>query len=324
MSPRSCAIALTLLLAAPAAASADGLPVPVENAGPTGVVSPDGTIRYVALPAGKGTVVEAVETKSGRILEWKRLRGDFTIPVVALDGTPAGLSHDGRTLVLIRPRAGFPRASTDLVVIGTRQLRLRRTVHLRGDFSFDAMSPDGKTTFLVNYVDPRNVNRYRVRTLDTATGELSPRPIVDPEEPPDEMRGLPLTRASSADGRWHYTLYDGAGKHPFVHALDVGAGKAKCIDLPPFPNVDEYAIRMRLSDGGRVLRVGSFATVDTRSFEVTPASARAAVRATKTGEESPGSPSAVWVAIAGALLLGGGLALSLRSRRGRRRTAAAR
>ena len=45
------------------------------------------------------------------------------------------------------------------------------------------------------------------------------------------MRGQPLTRATSPDGRWAYTLYDGAGKEPFIHALDTSTRSARCIDL---------------------------------------------------------------------------------------------
>jgi DNA-binding beta-propeller fold protein YncE len=320
MSPKSLPIALLITALMPAVASADGLPVPVENAGPSGVVSPDGHTRYVTVSTRGGTLVERIDTRGGRVLEWRFLRGDFTIPVVALDGTAQGLSHDGRTLVLIRPRQGFPRSLTTLAVIDTRTLRVRRGIGLRGDFSFDALSPDGRRIFLVNYIDGRNPNRYRVRTLDTATGALDPKPVVDPDESPEEMRGLPLTRTSSADGRWHYTLYDGGGKHPFVHALDVQAKRAKCIDLPAFPReVDPTSMRLSLLAGGRTLRVASLtsgdtsATVDTRSFEVTAGAGP--TPAAPGGEAGSGASAAPWIAGAGFVLLASGLGLSIRSRR---------
>ena len=44
------------------------------------------------------------------------------------------------------------------------------------------------------------------------------------------MNGLPMNRATSAGGRWEYTLYD-APEHPFIHALDTEGRKAFCIDL---------------------------------------------------------------------------------------------
>jgi hypothetical protein len=42
---------------------------------------------------------------------------------------------------------------------------------------------------------------------------------------------MPVTRSSSPDGRFAYTLYDGAGEHPFIHALDTVEKSARCIDL---------------------------------------------------------------------------------------------
>ena len=46
-----------------------------------------------------------------------------------------------------------------------------------------------------------------------AAGSL-PEPIIDPPELDEAMRGMPITRAASPDGRFAYTLYDGAGEHP--------------------------------------------------------------------------------------------------------------
>ena len=46
------------------------------------------------------------------------------------------------------------------------------------------------------------------------------------------MRGEPGTRATSADGRWAYTLYARQKHAPFVHALDTARRQAYCIDLP--------------------------------------------------------------------------------------------
>ena len=48
------------------------------------------------------------------------------------------------------------------------------------------------------------------------------------------MDGYPLTRVTSADGRWVYTLYQngGVGGYPFIHALDTVRGVAHCIGVP--------------------------------------------------------------------------------------------
>ena len=82
-------------------------------------------------------------------------------------------------------------------------------------------------------MSPRDPTRYAVRAYDVGAGQLLAKPIVDPnEEGPDEMRGYPLTRTVSPDGRWAYTLSDGTGQQPFIHALDISQGRAVSIDTP--------------------------------------------------------------------------------------------
>jgi hypothetical protein len=164
--------------------------------------------------------VARVGTKGGRVAASALVRGTFTIPAVAYDASASGLSADGRTLVLISPRTRFPRASTPLMVIDARRLSVRSVVTLRGDFSFDAISQHGRLVYLIQYTSPTNPTRYLVRAYDLRTRSLVPKPVVDPRERSDKMRGSPVTRAMSPDGRWAYTLYDGAGGTPFVHALD--------------------------------------------------------------------------------------------------------
>jgi DNA-binding beta-propeller fold protein YncE len=313
MSPsRGISAALLLALALlPAAARGDGLPVPVDDAGPGGIVASDGSGRYVTVPARGGTVVERIDPAGGRVIDSQFLTGRFTIPVVALDGTPDGLSHNGHELVVIKPRTRFPRNRTKLAVIDTRGLRVKRVIDLRGDFSFDALSRDGSTVFLINYIDRRNPTRYRVRTLDPATGRLAPRPIVDPDENAEEMRGYPLDRITSPDGRWHYTLYDGAGGHPFVHALNTEEVQAKCIDLPAFPaRLDPSTVRLRLA--GHTLGVGRLASVDTRTFAVTQEQRLG--KAAGKPEADEGSSAAPWIAGIGALLAATGIGIALRAR----------
>src|SRR4051794_21449145 len=96
------ALALAATVFVPENARGDGLPVVNIDAGPTGVAS--GATRYVTLDGPRGTTVAAIATRSGRIERWRHLRSRLTVPAVAFDGSPSGLSADGRTLVLIRPR----------------------------------------------------------------------------------------------------------------------------------------------------------------------------------------------------------------------------
>ncbi|HEV2999494.1 MAG TPA: hypothetical protein VGW75_02050 [Solirubrobacteraceae bacterium] len=250
---RALLLAAAAALAAPGAARGDGLPVGNVDVGSQGVVAPGGSDRFVALPAGRGTTLVArIDAEGGTVRRSRLLRERLTIPGIALDGTADGLSADARTLVLIRPREthhGFPLRRTRLAVLDARTLRLRRRLTLRGDFSFDALSPDGRRLFLVNYVDPDDPRAYAVRSLDLVDGRLEAGAIVDAREPDEDMRGYPVTRATTRDGRWAYTLYDGVGE-PFVHALDTTGRRAFCIDLPMLRGVqDAFSLRLRLEAG---------------------------------------------------------------------------
>jgi hypothetical protein len=323
---RALRVTIAALVAAGAAAAqagADGLPVGGVEVGPYGVVLPTGDVRYVALRAGPNTLVARVERLDGRVLGSRLVPGRFTIPAVALDGTAAGLAADGRTLVLIRPRARFPQKQTSLAVLGTARLRLREIIALPGDFSFDAISPDGSLLYLVQYVDPRDPTRYVVRGYDLERGRLLPEPVVDPKVFGDVMRGYPVTRATSLDGRWTYTLYDGgAGGHPFVHALDTSERTAACIDVEALAGrSDLMDVRLAVAAGGREIRIvagaETVAVIHAKTLRLRepappgPTSAPAAV---------PDDGSAPW-ALAGGLgllVLAGAAALALVVRRRRR------
>jgi hypothetical protein len=181
--------------------------------------------------------------------------GTFTIPAVAYDASAGGLSGDRHTLVLIEPRTSFPRAATKLLVLHVPSLRYRTTVTLHGDFSFDAVSPDGRRVYLIQYLSKTDPTRYAVRSYDLATRRLQPKPVVDPANADEKMRGQPLSRAAGADGRWAYTLYDGGGGTPFVHALDTARGTARCIDLDRLDPSTLWRLRLRMTDGGSSLSV---------------------------------------------------------------------
>jgi hypothetical protein len=262
--------AVIVALAVSATAAADGLPVLGIDVGSQGVVSAGSPDRYVTVNEGNQTLVERIQRNGGQVLGTTRMKGTFTIPAVAYDSSAGGLSADGSTLVLIQPRQAFPRASTTFALFDARKLRLERTFTLRGDFSFDAVSPRGKKMFLINYTSPADPTRYTVRSYDLVANALVAKPVIDPaEKNPDKMRGAPITRMLSADGRWAYTLYDGAGSTPFVHALDTATGRAHCIDLPMLALKNLWSMRFTRGAGSQI-RIGpsgtTLAVIDTTTF----------------------------------------------------------
>ena len=272
-------LALGLALAAPASAAAlaaGGGPAPGVAQQGSGILAPSGAVRYVAVGAIGRTTVAAVRVRGGALVRATAIRGDFGIPVVAFDGARGGLSADGRTLVL----ASFPplpgaRAVTRFAVLSTKTFRFRPILTLRGAFSFDAISPDGSTLFLIEYLqyDPRSSKTvYRVRAYDLAARRLVPAAVVDKREAGEDMLGSPVTRATSGDGAWAYTLYGKTVGHAFVHALDTRHRNAVCIDLPWKNALAALGnVRMALTPDGAqlVLRqraTGRLAAIDTKTF----------------------------------------------------------
>ena len=304
-------IATLLALALAPLGRADGLPISDAGA-PATVGGANGNVRYVAVPTERGTLV----ARLGEVVYASRLfDGRFTVPVVALDRTSSGLSTDRSTLVLITPRQTFPRARTTFLVLKAPTLRVRSQIVLKGDFSFDALSPDGTLMYVIHYLSPRDPTRYEVRAIAVATGKLMPSPIVDKSEPDERMAGLPITRVTTVDGRFAYTLYDGAGKEPFIHALDTMNGEAKCIDLAALSGRQNlYDLRLDLNLGDTRLAVFDGAeeviAVDARTYE--PLSAPVAAK-------EASSPPSRWpfvglAALAVLLVVIGAAVLGLRRR----------
>jgi hypothetical protein len=295
MTPRALGFAAAALvtLALPAAARADGPSMGYMVDG--GITA--GSIRYAALPAGHGTLIEKLALAGGRPLRFHYFKAQAGVPMIAMDGTAGGLSHDASTLVLGRPRTTYPERQSTLYVLDARHLAVRRRITLKGDFSFDAISPDGRTIYLTQ-LRGRNVLDYAIRAFDTQTGRLLPKPVVDRKEPDEQMAGAPLTRVMSRDGRFAYTLY-GFGKKPFIHALDTVGRSAKCIDLPQLPQ--SATVKLRLN-GQRLTVIADgnpIAVVDTATRQVSKPQPAPPVQQ-PAANDGGGSGVGVWLLLAGA------------------------
>ena len=268
-------IALALASAVAAvAAKGDGSPyTPGLVQGADGVVSPDHRIRFVTLATPKSTVVAAIRVRTGRVARSNVLRGFYGVPIVAWDNSTGGVSADGRTLVLgsYGPLPGDA-GVTRFAVIDTKTLRKSRLLALRGSWAYDAISPDGSSVFLIEYLAAGQNPHYRVRSLDVRTARLDAEAIVDRREDEVLMRGQPVTRVASSDGRWAYTLYARPKHGPFVHALDTVRGEAYCVDLPArLRQLEQMALRLRMrADGALEVRSrhARIAFVDTKTLEL--------------------------------------------------------
>ena len=126
-------------------------------------------------------------------------------------GQLEGLTRDGKQLVV--GTVGL-RSPTRFAVIDTRNLRVRDRFEIPGSFAYDALSPDGRTLYLTQYVDRDNASRYVVRAYDLEHGRLLPGRIADKAQASWVMEGFATTRTASGDGRWVYTLFMRPGRLP--------------------------------------------------------------------------------------------------------------
>jgi hypothetical protein len=242
--------------------------VPVASAaGPWLGTASNGVAEYTANLHGKTTVVAAGSQKL-------TLAGKWGLPRVTLNNDVGGLSADGRTLVLsqddVAHQNGELSGETSFAVLGTKPLQLRSTVKIKGDFGFDALSPQGRILYLIQHVSQENLFQYRVRAYDLMKHKLLPRVIADKRQRDWNMNGYPVGRASTADGRWVYTFYSTQNNYPFVHALDTVKRTAVCIGIPFDWAADQTEINQAtLSIQGGKLAIGSRFLLDRSTFKVT-------------------------------------------------------
>ena len=264
----ACCFGLAVAAAALPAAVADGPPPGVVSDG-AGITSPDGKLRYFALASGSQTLLEAVNVRGGTLFNETWLLGQFAIPAIAW--TPTGMTPDGKTLVV----ETYPwlRGGATFVVVRTPELDRRRVVRLRGSWAYDAISPDGRTLYLIQSLASRDSAHYLVRAYDLRLGRLLTGAIADRRER-GPMTGAPVTRATTRTGTWAYTLYTKANGTAFVHALDTVHRRAVCIDLPwPDASAWIWEARLHVSRDGTKLFLstsggGPRAVIDTRTWVV--------------------------------------------------------
>lgn len=268
---------VTLALAAAPVAAGDG-PAPFAQQGGPGVLlaatGKDGPLRVVAVPASGGadTVLTTIQANDGQVRTWIDIHGSYGIPMI--DWTQGGdsLSRDGRTLVVGKSQAGSP---SSFLVYDPRTWRLKQRIALPGSYSFDALSPDAARMYLIHYTlsADGDYSHYVVRAYDLRRRTLLPGRVADRTQKSWIMNGYPLTRVTSADGRWVYTLYQNGGDgYPFVHALDTVRGVAHCIGLPMTNGIYNVELALHGSTLAVHWRSGRpWLDVDTRTWRVSTA-----------------------------------------------------
>ena len=264
------ALGAACLLAVTTAATGAG-PSPGLSLGSGGLIN--GNERYVTVPTGAQTTIEVIKRGGGTVLRFMTIDGSWGIPLVAFDGTTGGLMPDGRRLILaqsIYTGEGF-RKRTSFTFVDIRKMKRLGTLSLPGTFAFDALSPNGRYLYLIQYLSSEQPTQYRVRAYDLKAGRLLAKIVSDKRTWATSMEGMPIAR-TSADG-WSYTLYGATPAHPFIHALDTRHVAAVCINLPwkyQPQNIWDYRLRTD-GDGHLVVRGPrgrQLAVIDRQTFRI--------------------------------------------------------
>ncbi|UWZ36804.1 hypothetical protein Drose_00130 [Dactylosporangium roseum] len=253
-------------------------------------VDPDG--RVVVRDAATGAVVTAAAVRGGMRLA--AVSSDAGL-VALVDGNPAG------------------RTETTIVVAGATGERHRLT--LPGFVQPEAFSSSGTELFVLDMLPPERPDRYRVRVLDLAAGQLRALnlpgenagiKVLVPQGAEEEMRGEGRQAVFDPRRERLFTLYShqpdhqhvrdlinqGArdGKpdvHAFVHTLSLRDGWAVCVDLPgnfgtgPVEGLTlaQSAEEVWVADAGKgalvVVQADALAVTQELTFE--PAAGRAAL-----------------------------------------------
>ncbi|UWP82788.1 hypothetical protein [Dactylosporangium fulvum] len=253
-------------------------------------VDPDG--RVVVRDAATGAVVTAAAVRGRMRLAAASPDADL---VALVDGDPAG------------------RTETTIVVAGATGERHRLT--LPGFVQPEAFSSSGTELFVLDMLPPEHPDRYRVRVLDLAAGQIRALnlpgenagiKVLVPQGAEEEMRGEGRQAVFDPHRERLFTLYShqpdhqhvrdlinpGArdGKpdvHAFVHTLSVRDGWAVCVDLPgtfgtgPVEGLTlaQSAEEVWVADAGKgalaVVHADALAVMQELTFE--PAAGRAAL-----------------------------------------------
>jgi len=263
------AVVLTALVLVPAASAA--YPAPYAVQGPDVVLtSLDGSVEYTALKDGGNTRIVASHTVGGATIMSTVIAGAYGIPGVTQSGLTGGLFHDGSAFVL--QQVGLA-ATSHLAIVRTADLSVAKRVDLKGTFGFDALSPDGSELYLIQHTSSQDIEHYVVRAYDLAAGRLLPGRVADKTQKSWIMQGWAVARATTASGRWAYTLYQNPGGYPFVHALDTVRGVAHCVGLPWTASNQDPVSQFTLAVKGSrlVVRFGDglvWRNVDLRTWQV--------------------------------------------------------
>ncbi|MEP7203894.1 MAG: hypothetical protein ABI894_14890 [Ilumatobacteraceae bacterium] len=223
----------------------------------------------VISPTGK-VVVSASFMHGRTMIEWHDVKTDIISGELQVDGEfrPAAVSQDGKLVALI----GTTPTSTTVVLATPSGGEMRRWTFdglLVPEAFANAYEPNGDGlpigVFVIEYLD---TNTYRVRVIDTATGELGlPLNLRDKSQTVDEiMTAVSRTAVFEPTNQLLFTLYQDATEGDgevgsFIHTLGLVNG-VWCLDVPEQLGLADHAGALTVSpDGSRLYAASSIGGV---------------------------------------------------------------
>jgi hypothetical protein len=216
-------------------------------------------------PTGK--VVVSASAMGGRtMVEWHDVRTDGIFGTALIDGDfrPTAVAQDGKLVALI----GTTAQTTTVVLATPSRGEMRRwqfDAVLVPEAFANAFVPEGDGlpigVFVIEFLAEHT---YRVRVIDTATGELGlPLNLRDKGQTVDEeMTAVSRTAVFEPVHQLLFTLYqdateDGENLGAFIHTLGLING-VYCLDVPPELGLADHPGGLAVSpDGSRLYAASS-------------------------------------------------------------------
>ena len=205
--------------------------------------------EFIVVNQEQGTTQTRVfSTITGTLERQFSLTGHWTL---------GGVSPNGQWLALIRVLDEAEKLAqittqvwqTEIQVVAAADGQIIHTLNLNGHFEVDALTNNGTSLFLVQYVPPERPDQYLVRLYDLSIQELLAEPIRDKRINDELMTGYAWGNVADPQGTWWLTNYlNTSQNNAFIHALNLVDKWAYCIDLPSgegdFDALQNYALTL--------------------------------------------------------------------------------
>ena len=204
----------------------------VERELPIGTANFNWSRYYTVTPVNGNGRLSAIDPASGRTIAQTTIPAGYALPNLGYQGPTAGLSPNGQWLALTdNGRATTGKLVTSLLVGASSLSGSFKTVRLDGAFSFDAISNDGQSLYLIQQMGDPNHYQVRLYQIGPDGAGLVTQPVVDKRESTEPMNGIRGDSVADPNGKYVYTVY-ARDAGPFIHALPLDQQFAWCVDLP--------------------------------------------------------------------------------------------